>query len=407
MRICALSLIFLTGSCFGQQVGQPLPPWTPGTLDIHQINTGRGNAALLIFPDGTSMLLDAGDGGNVPPRGTPPKPNGSRMAGEWIGRYVRHMLSHDTSPAIDYALLTHFHSDHMGAPVAASKTARGGYKLTGITEVTETIPIKRMFDRGWPDYNFPAPLTDAGVANYRVFLEWQTKNNGMQVDRLKPGRNDQIVLLRAAAKYPNFEVRNIASNGEVWTGVGTNTRAQFPRIADLKPEDYPTENMCSAGIRVSYGKFDFYSGGDIPGAHRDGAPIWNDMETPVAQAVGPVEVSVLNHHGNRDSQNGYFISALRPQVFLMSVWSADHPAHDVLERMYSEKLYPGPRDVFATNMLDANRLVIGPLLDRLKSAQGHIVVRVEPGGDRFRVIVLDDSAETYRVKSVDGPYLSR
>ena len=46
-------------------------------------------------------------------------------------------------------------------------------------------------------------------------------------------------------------------------------------------------------------------------------------------------------------------------------------------------------------MLDANRLVIGPLLDRLKSAQGHIVVRVEPGGDTFRVIVLDDSAESY------------
>ena len=68
-------------SCFAQQVGQPLPAWTPGTLDIHQINTGRGNAALLIFPDGTSMLLDAGDGGNPPPRGTPPKPDGIKDAG--------------------------------------------------------------------------------------------------------------------------------------------------------------------------------------------------------------------------------------------------------------------------------------------------------------------------------------
>ena len=25
-----------------QTAGQPLPKWTPGTLDIHQINTGRG-----------------------------------------------------------------------------------------------------------------------------------------------------------------------------------------------------------------------------------------------------------------------------------------------------------------------------------------------------------------------------
>jgi hypothetical protein len=131
------------------------------------------------------------------------------------------------------------------------------------------------------------------------------------------------------------------------------------------------------------------------------------METPVAQAVGPVEVSLLNHHGNRDSQNAFFVSSLRPQVFLIAVWSADHPAHDVLERMYSERLYPGPRDVFATNMLEANKLVIGPLLDRLKSSQGHIVVRVDPGGETFRVIVLDDSAETYRVKSIHGPYQSR
>ena len=69
-----------------QTVGQALPPWTPGTLDIHQINTGRGNSALLIFPDGTTMLVDAGWGGNPSPRGTPPRPDGSRHAGEWIAR---------------------------------------------------------------------------------------------------------------------------------------------------------------------------------------------------------------------------------------------------------------------------------------------------------------------------------
>ena len=113
-----------------QQVGQPLPAWTPGVLDIHQINTGRGNAAFLIFPDGTTMLLDAGDGGNLPPRGTLPKPDASRTPGEWIARYIRHMLAHEASPALDYGFLTHFHDDHMGGPKAASKTASGGYKLT-------------------------------------------------------------------------------------------------------------------------------------------------------------------------------------------------------------------------------------------------------------------------------------
>src|SRR5258708_34125604 len=83
-RSAALFLSVVTLSLCAQQVGQPLPAWTPGTLDIHHINTGRGNTALLILPDDTSMLLDAGDGGRVPPRGTVPKPDTSRPPEEWI-----------------------------------------------------------------------------------------------------------------------------------------------------------------------------------------------------------------------------------------------------------------------------------------------------------------------------------
>ncbi|MCZ2148529.1 MAG: hypothetical protein LC126_12225 [Bryobacterales bacterium] len=399
--------LLLLPAAFGQQTGEPLPGWTPGTLDIHQINTGRGNSALLIFPDGTNMLIDAGDGGSLPPRGTTPRPNASRGPGEWIARYARHMLAHDAAPAVDYGYLTHFHGDHVGSPGPNSKTARGGYKLSGITEVAEYIPIRKMIDRGWPDYGYPSPLEDTMMRNYRAFLAWQRAHNGLQMERLHPGRNDQIVLLREPKKYPNFEVRNIAANGEVWTGVETNTRTQFPRIQDLRKEEHPTENMCSLAIRVSYGKFDYFTGGDMPGARRWGAPVWNDVETPVAQSVGPVEASLLNHHGNRDSQNAFFLASLRPRVLIIPVWSSDHPGHDVLDRIYSQRIYPGPRDVFATNMLESNRLVIGELLDRLKSSQGHIVVRVDPGGSSFKVIILDDTAETFRVKAVFGPYESR
>src|SRR5438445_9712871 len=104
MRLFLYAL--LAFPAFAQQIGQPLPSWTPGTLDIHQINTGRGNAALLIFPDGTSMLFDAGEGGNVPPRGTVPKPDATRTPGERIGRYILHMLAFDSSPSLDYGFLT-------------------------------------------------------------------------------------------------------------------------------------------------------------------------------------------------------------------------------------------------------------------------------------------------------------
>ena len=402
------SLLFLSVELGrAQQIGQVLPPWSPGTLDIHHINTGRGDSALLIFPDGTSLLVDAGDHSFPPPRESIPKPNASRTPGEWIARYVRHMLAQDTNPALDYALLTHFHGDHMGEPGPASGTARGGYKLSGITDFAEHLPIRMLIDRGWPDYDYPTPVQGNNIENYRLFLDWQMKESGLQVERLQPGRNDQIVLRRDPQRHLGFEVRNIATNGEIWTGVGTNTRHHFPRIQDLQSDDYPTENMCSLAIRVSYGKFDYFTGGDLPGVLQGGEPIWNDVETPVAQVVGPVEVAVLNHHGVWDAVNTVFLQALRPRVMVISVWTHPQPSWPVLDRIFSTHIYSGPRDVFATNILPSNRIVIGERLNRLKSSQGHIVVRVEAGGENFRVIILDDDKESFHVKAVWGPYQTR
>ena len=55
-------------------------------------------------------------------------------------------------------------------------------------------------------------------------------------------------------------------------------------------------------------------------------------------------------------------------------------------------------------MLESNYLVIGDRLKQLKSAQGHILVRVDPGGAIYHVIILDDSNTAMNVKSVFGPY---
>ena len=38
------------------KVGEPLPLWTDGCLDIHFINSGRGECAFYILPDGTTLL---------------------------------------------------------------------------------------------------------------------------------------------------------------------------------------------------------------------------------------------------------------------------------------------------------------------------------------------------------------
>jgi hypothetical protein len=323
----------------------------------------------------------------VPPRATPPKPDASRRPGEWIARYARTM----GASAIDYAYVTHFHDDHLNAMV----------------DVGSRIPIRKMIDRAWPDYAYPSvdhsEFHAPEFRQYRAFL----KKGTTTAERLIPGRVDQIMPIHEPQKYPQFKVRNIAANGEIWTGIGVATTRRFPSLDTVARDDWPTENMCSLVLRVSYGNFDYYTGGDIPGNVRPGYPSWHDVETPVAKAVGEVEAAVVDHHGNRDSTSQTLVSSLRPRVWIIPVWSADHPGHDVLDRMYSTRLYPGARDVFATNMIEANRIVIGPLLDRLASAQGHIVIRVAPGGASYQVMILDDRAETYRVKNVFGPFAAR
>jgi hypothetical protein len=78
--LCAALLVLLAAGGFAQEnaaIGKPLPPWSAGTLDIHQIATGRGNAALFILPDGTSLLVDAGAAGDGIPQ-TDPHPDASR-----------------------------------------------------------------------------------------------------------------------------------------------------------------------------------------------------------------------------------------------------------------------------------------------------------------------------------------
>ncbi len=393
--------------CYAEEVGGEISQWTPGVMEIHQISTGRGNAGLYIFPDGTTMLVDAGELNKKTERHTPDRPDGTRRAGEWITRYIRHALRHDPKPAIDYALLTHFHEDHMGegsgdAPISSS----GAYKLSGLTEVGDKLRISKMMDRGWPDYDYPIPSKSAVLRNYRDFLKWQSENNAMTMEQFKPGRNDQIVLRRDAEKYPTFEFRNIGANGEIWTGTGIETHKCFPSLDAVPRADWPNENMCSTSFRLSYGKFNYFNGGDIQGVPSEGYPQWHDVETPVAKVVGPVEAAILNHHGYVDSQNAFLVSTLQPRVWVISVWDSAHPTGRVWNRLRSGRLYPGPRDVFATDAHDAALIVVGGL-DKLASRHGHIVIRVAPGGDEYRVLIVDDSNESHHITKVFGPYKSK
>ena len=405
--LVGLFIAFLTalvGSAQRQPdvVGEPLGLWEPGWLDIHQLAYGRGNSTLAVLPDGTTLLIDAGavESGI---EYADPVPNNSRTPSEWIVSYLRRALE-GRQLQLDFAMLSHFHGDHMGQITDRTPRSSGGhYALSGITAVGDSIPISTLLDRAWPDYDYPVELDFPPIQNYREFVRVH-RTRGLVIERFKVGSKDQIHLVHEADKYPNFSVRNLAGNGVVWTGVGQNTRSHFPPLTSLARADYPTENMCSLALRISYGGFDYFTAGDLPGVSDAGFPQWGLVELPLARVVGPTEVYLVNHHGSLDPASPSLLEALRPQVHIIPAWAPTHPAPSVLKRLLSTRYYPEPRDVFATVIRPPTGPVTGSRMDRVKSTRGHIVVRVEPGGDRYWVVVASPDSDSYPVDSIHGPY---
>jgi len=367
-------------------VNQPseFEPWTPGTLDIHQLATGRGNAAFIRYPDGTAMLLDAGDSDPSDPA------NGvvddSKPPAETILKYLRRMMNAE-NVRLDYALLTHYHPDHIGAFVA----------------LAQQLQIDEIIDRG--DAYLRPPAADRLFQQYRQFVDGRVASGQTQRVEARAGATDQVAPRRNDTAA--FEARIVSVNDRVWTGSGDTSKNRFPPLSSLSTEDQPTENMCSVTLRIKYGAFDYFTGGDQSGYPVPGAPSWHDVESDVARAIGPTDVHVVNHHGSIEGENPFWLATLKSQVMIVPAWAPTHPSPDVLKRMLSSRIYPGPRDIFITRFRSVTKATIGARASQVASDRGHVVVRVEPGGRRFWVFGLDDADDSYRVRLVKGPYLSR
>ncbi len=349
-------LLFLTPA-FAQ-----LPSWSKGYLDLHQIHTGRGNALYAVFPDGTTMLFDAGDAPDAKPLEIGPRIGTA-------GAYVKRL-----GGRIDYLIASHYHGDH----------------IDGFGDVLKENTVATWMDRG---DNPPPPRA---TRYFALKQEFQGRR-----ETFTPGRLNQI-----KTNYPNFSIRNIAANGEIWTGDGENVRGAFPAHWQSLPKDVqPGENHFSSALLIRYGAFDYFTGSDLIGVALDGLPQWHDLETPVAKVVGPVDALVLNHHGWLDTTNDFFLKTLNPRIAILPAWHASHPDHSVLRRLRSPR---GPQpDLFATSLLEAPKAIFGYLRDAFKATDGHVLIRVAPGGANYQVFLLDASTASAPVKASFGPYQSR
>lgn len=397
-----VSVIFLVYTSFISAQINILPKWEIGFLDIHFISTGKGSAAFYLFPDGTNMLIDAGDlAPSDSSRRAPAVPNNSKTPAQWIVDYITQFNPAGGSIKLDYALITHYHDDHFGHfDTSVSLNKSGNYRMSGITEVGSLIPIKTIIDRGYDSpINFNDSLTQIkmnkngeakGLLNdlkeYWKFIAYQKKINGTEYQKFIVGSISQISMKKSASEYPDFRIKNLFSNGEVCSVWGDSIGYR-----KYKDGEYPGENNLSCGIKISYGKFDFYTGGDINGINFTGSSDFTSMEALAANAIGPVDVAVLNHHGNRDSQNEFYVRTTCPRVWISQNWSSNHPGEEVLRRLIHPDVYSGPRDLFTNFFHPANKIVIGKrAYDSFKATSGHIVIRVYRKGDNYDLFVLND-----------------
>lgn len=379
------------------QAGGALPPWARGHFQVHFIYTGAGESLFLVFPDGTTMLLDCGDFDSLS-RGrlaVPVLPDSSRKAGEWIARYVKRV--NPNGDRVDYMLTSHYHDDHTG-------TKKNGWWPSGWMLAADQLHFRKALDRAYPAFDDPAPFTqdqNRVVDCLREVYERLRKRDGLVVEKFRLGAEDQIVPLRDPAAAKGFVVRNICANGRIAMPDGT---VVSPLVVDGQHAWYYDENEMSCGSVFTYGGFRFFTAGDFSGRATlaDGTDVY--PETLLGKAAGRVNVAKIDHHGFH-SMREELLRGLQARVYVASIWDQYHMTVDTLTRLSDRSIYPGER-LIAPGYLPPWRLTMKgakPWAGDIPTPSltgAHIVLDVAPGGETYSISFVDARDEKMNVLSV-------
>lgn len=392
-------------------VGRPWKGWQKGQFQIHFIYTGVAESLFWILPDGTTMLLDCGDHPALT-RGKlaiPVKPDPSRLAGDWIARYVQRV--NPAKSEVDYMMLSHYHSDHCGTPHWQSRSPevyrkRGDCFRSGFALAAEQLKFSRAIDRAWPTYDDPIPKVDGGdreLEHIKKIYAWLQKRDGLQIEKFRLGATDQIVPLKDPAACPGFSVRNICANGRIASKDGTVRDLYADVIARVHPKNL-NENGMSLGSIATYGDFKFFTAGDFSDRIRNADKSFTQIEDELASVVEHCQVSKVNHHGHY-SMPAKLVQALASQVWVGCTWDTLHMVDPVCARLADTSLYPGERVICpgcfpkSRREEDAGK----PWTAAVAPASfdcGHIVLDVPPGGQTYSISYLTADDESMTVKSV-------
>jgi beta-lactamase superfamily II metal-dependent hydrolase len=384
------------------------PGWKPGEMDLHFIYTGSGENMFYRLPDGTSIVNDVGD--FFRPKDlihTPLLPSPDRVGGEWVSRYIKRVYD---EKEIDYLIFSHYHADHIGFGIFDTpetpegsrrfKVLPDGTKINGFRCVAEDFTFRRYIDHQFPGRN----VYKTADGSLRLLAPWldEQKKKGLECVPFKVGALDQIALLRDPDRYKGeFSIRNVCANGCLWDGKSGYTDYAAAQVAKTGNQRV-AQNPLSLGFVVKYGNFRYWAGGDVHLTFNTAQGVV-DYEAEVGRRVGKVTVCKTNHHACDDAMNAGFIDAVRAQAYITCVWSHWHIRHSTMTRMASKKFHPDFSPDIIPNCMPKMRAEKYRGEEFMKNVPPetlggvHVVVKVLPGGNDYRIYLLDARDESMRV----------
>ena len=252
-------------------------PTADNRLHIDFLDVGQGDAALLTFPNGETLLVDGGGRMNFnrisvqseysdePEIFTPDAPN----IGEMV---VSNYLWQKGYSQIDYILATHADADH----------------IQGLSDVAENFRVRAAIFGRTPSKN----------------VEFAALDNILQKREIESA---------------------VVSRGDVLTFGDVKIEVLYPEKDDDK--EAVSDNNHSMVLRVNFGLRKFLLTADIEKA----------TENALLNAPEYLQTDVIKvaHHGSRTSSIAEFISASKARLAIVSVGKNSpfgHPHEEVVER---------------------------------------------------------------------------
>lgn len=258
----------------------------------------------------------------------------------------------------------------------------------------DEVPYLHILDRSYPDYKEDAttPAMEGETAtDWAKFVTWGVKEGKFTGARFTPGK-EQIVLLNKPDQYKSFSILNICANGYVWSKTG------------LAGEKSGVGNPSSCGFHLSYGLFDYVACGDLTSNPQ------NRVGYYVRDFIGEGHLDAFkcHHHLSANAWGTQMKEAyFNPRVIVNMNFYTKQPDATLVKDIMGNKNKFWVKDFFTTNLHPQYHIANKDAVDKMTGSEGHIVIRVAPGGGEFYVYMLDDNDLIFKVKSIHGPYKSK